>query len=259
MDEENPDAWLVAENADHFPADLDGFGWHGTMNYNGFMRPVWGWLQENPEVEGGFFGLPTDVPQFTGSEMVAAMRMFNGGVPWRALLASMLLLNSHDTARFRNVVGGNVSRHYAGMGLLLTYPGVPSIFAGDEIGLGGAWGEDSRRTINWEDRSKWDEVFHLKVKSLVAIRRASHALAYGGLRWVAAHDEYISYLRESDQESILIIVSRSATSFQINLSELGYEVEEVLSGPGLIGSDISFRSEGPEVSIVKLRALRKNY
>jgi len=259
MDEENPDAWLVAENADHFPADLDGFGWHGTMTYNGFMRPVWGWLQENPEVEGGFFGLPTNVPQFTGSEMVAAMRMFNGGVPWRALVASMLLLNSHDTARFRNVVGGNVSRHHAGMGLLLTYPGVPSIFAGDEIGLGGAWGEDSRRTINWEDRSRWDEAFHLKVKSLVAIRRASHALAYGGLRWVAAHDEYISYLRESDKESILIIVSRSATSIQINLSELGYEVEEVLSGPGLIGSDISFRSEGPEVSIVKLRALRKNY
>jgi alpha-glucosidase len=36
MDQANPDAWLVAENADFFADDLDGFGWHGTMNYNGF-------------------------------------------------------------------------------------------------------------------------------------------------------------------------------------------------------------------------------
>ena len=44
LQESNSQAWLVAENADHFPSDLDGFGWHGTMNYNGFMRPIWGWL-----------------------------------------------------------------------------------------------------------------------------------------------------------------------------------------------------------------------
>jgi len=41
----------------------------------------------------------------------------------------MTLLDSHDTARFRNVVGRDQTRHLVGMGLLLTYPGVPSIFA----------------------------------------------------------------------------------------------------------------------------------
>lgn len=235
MDIENPDAWLVAENADHFPADLDGFGWHGTMNYNGFMRPVWGWLQQNPEIEGGFFGLPTSVPQFTGEQMVAAMQMFNGGIPWRALVASMLLLDSHDTARFRNVVGGDVDRHLAGMGLLMTYPGVPSIFAGDEIGLRGAWGEDSRRTINWSDRSNWDHEFFAEVKELVAIRRTSHALAYGGLRWVDLKDDYIAYLRESKKEALLIIVARKATKIDIDLSAYGYELENSVYGPKLEG------------------------
>ncbi len=235
MDIENPDAWLVAENADHFPADLDGFGWHGTMNYNGFMRPVWGWLQQNPEIEGGFFGLPTSVPQFTGEQMVAAMQMFNGGIPWRALVASMLLLDSHDTARFRNVVGGDVDRHLAGMGLLMTYPGVPSIFAGDEIGLRGAWGEDSRRTINWSDRSNWDHEFFAEVKELVAIRRTSHALAYGGLRWVDLKDDYIAYLRESKKEALLIIVARKATKIDIDLSTYGYELENSVYGPKLEG------------------------
>jgi len=257
MDQENPDAWLVAENADHFPVDLDGFGWHGTMNYNGFMRPVWGWLQEDPEVVGGFFGLPTDVPQFTGREMVSAMQMFNGGVPWRALVASMLLLNSHDTARFRSVVGGNVERHYAGMGLLLTYPGVPSIFAGDEIGLRGAWGEDSRRTINWEDRSDWDNEFLSRVKQLTTIRRNSHALAYGGLRWVAIADDHVAYLRESVEESLLILVARAKTRIDIDLASIGYAIDSVLIGEQVLGSVLALETSGPDVLILKLRDFSK--
>ena len=253
MDKENPDAWLVAENADHFPADLDGFGWHGTMNYNGFMRPVWGWLRDDPDVEYGFFGLPTSVPEFTGPQMVAAMKMFNAGIPWRSLVASMLLLNSHDTARFRNVVGGDVNRHISGMGLLLTYPGVPSIFAGDEIGLRGAWGEDSRRTINWENKAGWDNRFHSQVKALVEIRRKSDALAFGGLRWIQVKDDYVAYLRESKEESVLVVVTRQATTVDFKLSPFGYQIESALYGREIAGSAIDFQSSIPEVGIWRLK------
>lgn len=253
MDEENPDAWLVAENADHFPADLDGFGWHGTMNYNGFMRPVWGWLQNNPEVEGGFFGLPTSVPQFSGNQMVSAMNMFNAGIPWRALVASMLLLDSHDTARFRSVVGGDFKRHIAGIGLLMTYPGVPSIFAGDEIGTRGAWGEDSRRTIDWADHSKWDLEFFSLVKELVSIRRTSDALAYGGLRWLKVEDDYIAYLRESKKETLLIIITRKATRVELDLADHGYEIDVLLYGPVILGQEVHFNSAAAEVGIWRLK------
>ena len=31
----------------------------------------------------------------------------------------------------------------------MTTPGVPMVFAGDEIGLEGDWGEDARRTMPW--------------------------------------------------------------------------------------------------------------
>ena len=256
MDEVNPDAWLVAENADNFPSDLDGFGWHGTMNYNGFMRPIWGWLKENPKVEGGFFGLPTSLPRFTGGEMVAAMTQFNSGIPWRALMASMLLLNSHDTARFRNVVGGNVDRHFAGMGLLLTYPGVPSIFAGDEIGLQGAWGEDARRTINWDHQEDWDLPFLERVRKLVKIRRSSDALAYGGLRWVTINNDHVAYLRESKKESVLVIVARRKSEIEIDLSPFGYKFEKNLYGPVARGNSIRFATTCADVGIWRLANTR---
>jgi len=249
MDETNPDAWLVAENADHFPADLDGLGWHGTMNYNGFMRPIWGWLQHQPEVEGGFFGLPTGLPDFSAREMVTAMREFNAGIPWRSLTASMLLLNSHDTARFRNVVGGDVDRHLAGVGLLLTYPGVPSIFAGDEIGLRGAWGEDARRTINWENQTDWDLDFLTRMKELIALRKKSHALAHGGLRWIAAENNVVVFLRESNSENLLVLISRGSASVKIDLSAYGYSRADSLYGDRARGSKFTIKTDSASFRI----------
>ena len=230
MDETNPDAWLVAENADNFPNDLDGFGWHGTMNYNGFMRPVWGWLSKNPNTQGGFFGLPTDVPSFGGAALVESMVQFNANIPWRALSASMILLDSHDTARFRNVVNGDRGRHFAAMGLLMTYPGVPSIFAGDEIGLEGAWGEDARRTIPWDKRESWDNKFLGLVTALVHLRRNSQALSDGGLRFIAAENDYVAYLRESANESLLVIVNREVCNISINLTEYDFVIDESIIG-----------------------------
>ena len=179
-----------------------------TMNYNGFMRPIWGWLKNEPEVDGGFFGVPISIPSFNGPQMVAAMRGFSAGIPWRCFVSSMLLLDSHDTARFRNVVGDDGARHIAGMGLLLTYPGVPSIFAGDEIGLKGAWGEDARRTIDWSGNG-WDEGFLAEVKKIIAIRRRHQAFAEGGLRWVQVSDDSVAYLRESKKERILVVDRKS--------------------------------------------------
>jgi alpha-glucosidase len=230
FDEANPDAWLVAENADHFPSDLDGFGWHGTMNYTGFMRPVWGWLQNNAEIEHGFFGVPTPIPNFSGSEMINAMQEFSSAIPWKCFVSSMVLLDSHDTARFRNVVGRDHARHIAGMGLLLTYPGVPSIFAGDEIGVEGAWGEDARRTIDWSKRT-WEFGLFDEIKKLVRIRRDSHALSHGGLRWIIRGDDAIGFLRESQEERLLVIVTRAKA--KIKLGTLAQDAE-VLYGPRLI-------------------------
>jgi alpha-glucosidase len=243
MQEVDPDSWLVAENGDFVASDLNGLGWQGAMNYQGFLRPFWNWMNRNPEITGGFQGLPFAMPKIDGKQFVESMQEFNASIPWRSLTASMLILDSHDTARFRTVVLGDRSAHEAAMTMLLTYPGVPSIFAGDEIGLEGSWGEDSRRTINWEDRSGWDLGFLDSVKKLVKLRKERDALINGGLRWVAVEKDYLAYLRESKSEAILVFISRTAAKAEIDLSQYGYSVAETLYGQVSKGNKLKINSK----------------
>jgi alpha-glucosidase len=242
MAEVNPQTWLVAENGDFDANDLNGLGWQGAMNYQGFMRPFWNWINRNPEITGGFQGLPFEMPKITGKQLVASMKEFNSSIPWRSLTASMMLLDSHDTARFRTVVMGDKKAHIAAMTMMLTYPGVPSIFAGDEIGLEGSWGEDARRTINWNDQSGWDIEFFSQVKELVRLRRSHDALINGGLRWVAVADDYLVYLRESKKHSILVFISRGPVKATVDISSFGYLVTKTLYGQEVKGEIFSVDS-----------------
>lgn len=238
MDETNPEAWLVAENGDFFASDLDGTGWHGAMNYQGFMRPLWNWINGNNQIGGGFQGLPFEMPKINGHQLVNSMKQFNASVPWRSVVASMVLLDSHDTARFRTVVSGDVDAHLSAMTMLLTYPGVPSIYAGDEIGLEGTSGEDGRRTINWENRSAWDHEFLKEVKKLVAIRKENDAFVNGGLRWLAVENDYVIFSRQSKKQHIIVFVSR--TGVEVDIKDFEFKISKTLYGIKQKGKTLNF-------------------
>ena len=253
MQEVNPDTWLVAENGDFIASDLDGLGWQGAMNYQGFMRPFWNWINRNPEITGGFQGLPFAMPKINGKQLVASIQEFNSTIPWRSLTASMMLLDSHDTARFRTVVLGDISAHKTAMTMMLSYPGVPSIFAGDEIGVEGSWGEDARRTINWGDRSGWDLEFFAEVKKLVKLRKSQDALINGGLRWISVENDYVAYLRESKKQTLLVLVSRGPINTTIDLSTYGYKVAKTLYGHEVKGEIFSIASDSAVQGIWELK------
>jgi alpha-glucosidase len=143
------------------------------------------------------------------------------------------------------------------MTLLLTYPGVPSIFAGDEIGLEGSSGEDSRRTINWEDQSSWDTTFFSEVKKLVSIRKKHDALINGGLRWVLVEDDCLAFLRESKKETMLVFISRGKVKTSIDLAKHCYVVKESLHGISGIGSTISIETDKPTQGVWVLESSQK--
>ncbi len=204
-------ALLIAEHGHDFRRDLSVRGWHGVMNYSGFLRPLWTWLlRDDPhgEQQDQFWGVPVGVPRRDGTGAFASLRQFRAGVPWETMLHSWNLLDSHDTARFRTIAG-TAARHLVGVGLQMTLPGVPMLFAGDEIGLEGAWGEDARRTMPWSKSETWDHAFLDEVRSLVALRRSSETLARGGLRYLHVSADAISFVRETRDERLLVLAARA--------------------------------------------------
>jgi alpha-glucosidase len=226
-EETREDALIVAEHFHDFRPDLQGDGWHGVMNYAGFLLPVWTWLESAPRA---VFGVDFKLPERTGREAVAAMRTYRSGVPWQSVLHSWALLDSHDLARFRSVAGSR-ERQLVGIGLQMTTPGVPMVFAGDELGLEGEWGEDGRRTMPWDAPERWDNALFDAYRELIALRRSSEALARGGLRYAHVGEDAIAYLRESAGERLLVLAARAAHApVRLPLAALGARALETLVG-----------------------------
>lgn len=225
---EGEDRLLIAEHGHDAGADLDGDGWHGTMNYTALCRPVWSWLADD-SFDRGLFSDPAGLPRIGGRQMVATMRSFTARMPWRSFLHSWPLLGSHDTARIRSVVGGP-DRQIAAAALLFTLPGTPMVFAGDEIGAEGLWGEDSRTPFPWDARDTWDRTVFDAYQALIRLRRDEDALADGGLRWVGIDDDVVAFLRETASERLLIAVARSQASLVLPAHRLGLGTAERLWG-----------------------------
>jgi alpha-glucosidase len=136
------------------------------------------------------------------------MRRFRAGVPWPVTLHSWTLLDSHDTPRFRTAVGTR-ELQLVGVGLQMTTPGVPLVFAGDELGLEGKWGEDGRRTMPWAQEASWDGALLDGYRRLAALRRSSPALRHGGIRYVHVSADAVCYLRETRDEQLLCLAARA--------------------------------------------------
>ncbi len=202
------DPLVIGEHNHDASGDLDGDGWHGTMNYSGFSWPVWSWLRD-PASPARAFGRPLPVPRRTGGAVVATFRAWHAAFGWRATSQSWNILGSHDSARIRTLVG-SPEVHRVAAGLQFTLPGVPMVFAGDEIGLEGVNGEDSRRTMPWDRRDGWDTATLTAYSDLARLRRSYAALRRGALRWAHVDDDTIAYVRELADQRLLVVARRAA-------------------------------------------------
>jgi alpha-glucosidase len=222
MNELGGDLWLLAEHCYDASQDLDGDGWHGVMAYQWFTRPLWGWLK-GPEPRSLMAAV--ELIDLDGATMAASMRSLAANVSWDARNASMTMLDSHDTARFRTVVDGNPVRHLVGLVALFTMPGVPTIFAGSEVGVEGDSMDTGRVPFPWDDLDE-DDAFLGHVRTLVEMRRTTVTLQRGALRWIDASADSVTYVRETDREIILVHLVRARTDdVHLALDDIGVPPE----------------------------------
>lgn len=205
--EEAPHAYLIGENFFDGSPQLQGDELDATMNYRGFSLPLLHWLVGydnaqgwNPQVADPF-KLPTDA-------LISQWKAFLAAIPWQIATQQFNLLGSHDTPRIETIVQGNEVVARIATTLLFTYPGVPSVYFGDEIGLAGGRDPDNRRCMPWNTQ-EWNQERRAFYQKLILERRTSPALRGGGLQHLYAAGDTLAYLREAAEERLLIVARRA--------------------------------------------------
>lgn len=120
------------------------------------------------------------------------------------------IISSHDTPRFLTLCGGNKDRFKLAVVFQFTFPGVPLIYYGDEIGMEGDADPDCRRPMPW-DESGWDMELLDLYKFLIGIRKEYKSLTNGTYRnlRVLRSKDILAFRRDSLQESLIVVMNIS--------------------------------------------------
>jgi neopullulanase len=155
---------------------------------------------------------------------------------------------NHDTTRFAGAAGATPEKLKLAFGLTLTTRGIPELYYGDEIGMSGGgdpdnrkdfpggWPEDAQNAFTTEGRTPDQKSIFEYVQSLLKLRREHGALRGGKLWHLAADDTSYIFLRESDEEKLVIAFHDGMSAKAVELSLQGTPAQAAASISPLFGS-----------------------
>ena len=195
--EENPEAILIGEvweSANHW---LDGTIFDSAMNYD-FRKHCKRFFGDESE----------DARQF--DSRVTDMRM---RYRRQTVYAQLNVLDTHDVSRFLSECGENIANYKLAVVFLMTFPGMPSIFYGDEKGVTGILEEEYRRPMPWNDDSNLFSFF----QRLIMFRKKEEVLRRGDYRTVCAEEGSRLYVYErfTGEDCLRIIINMEKKSVDI--------------------------------------------
>jgi len=188
----NPEAYIVGEIWEEAGPWLQGDEFDGVMNYR-YQKAC-----------GAFFaGESIEVLQFD-SRLAQLRREYSDDVN-----ASLLnLLDSHDTERFLTMCKGDVPSWKLGLLFHMTYPGVPMLYYGDEVGMTGGKDPACRGTMVWDPARQNRDMLEY-TRRIVRLRRSLPVLRHGGFTTLLtdADRSLYAYMRRTNSSSAIVVLN----------------------------------------------------
>lgn len=225
--EANPNAIIIAEHYGDPTPWLQGDEWDTVMNYDAFMEPVTWFLtgmekhsdEYRPDLEGN------------GKSFADALRYHMCSFAGPSIQCAMNELSNHDHSRFltrtNHKVGRvgqlgpqaaeeNVDKAIMRLAVLIqmTFPGAPTIYYGDEVGVCGFTDPDNRRTYPWGKEDMDLLQFH---KDIIRIHKENKVLKTGSLIGIEQGKNYISFGRFSNDEQMITIINKGNEPLTLEL------------------------------------------
>ncbi|MEP0923349.1 glycoside hydrolase family 13 protein [Leptolyngbya sp. ST-U4] len=230
----NPEAYIVGEVWGDSRQWLDGTQFDGVMNYL-FTGPTIAFVAGDrvlPEMAKDRDYEP--FPAIDAAQYAAKMQRLLKLYPWEIQLAQLNLLASHDTARLLSMASGDEDSVQLATLLLMTFPGAPSIYYGDEVGLPGGLDPDSRRGFPLE--ANWNLALLTCHRQLIALRHAHPALRTGNYQILGAEGMTYAFARIGSGEVLIVAVNTGTSPEKLSLEGIGSQLSrhpaELLYGLG---------------------------
>ena len=228
----NPEAYIVGEIWTDARQWLDGTQFDGVMNYL-FTGPTLAYTAKEkivmPLVETPSY---YPYPPLDAAGYAKKIQELLALYPWEIQLTQLNLLSSHDIARALSVVGEDRSSFELAVLLQMTFPGAPSVYYGDEVGLPGELDPDCRRVFPPE--GDWDRSLLHYHQSLIRLRHQHVALRTGTYHVLAAEGEGYAFARVHPEETVVVILNSGLTTQTLTLDAVsGIQMpHKVLFGTG---------------------------
>ena len=198
----DPNGWIVGEIWGDGTPWLGGDQYDSVMGYQ-FRDAVLGYVAEGKTKPSAFLD--------------RLMKVYDSYAP-QVSRNLMNLLSSHDTPRFLTLCHGDQKLALLGAALQLTWPGTPSIYYGEEIGMEGGPDPANRAGMEW-NRATDSNPFLATYRKLIALRKESKALQVGDPVALATDDAHntLAYARVFGRDVAIVIVNRSNDDQEISI------------------------------------------
>jgi len=155
---------------------------------------------------------------------------------------------NHDTARISGTPQGTLARLKLAFGLIFTVRGIPELYYGDEIGMPGGrdpdnrrdfpggWTEDPRNAFTKIGRTLEQEEIHSYVSALLSVRAQHPALRRGKLWSLASDDATYVFLRDTDEERIVVVFHADTKAREITVPVQGSPAEHATNATVIFGT-----------------------
>ncbi len=222
----NPQAYITGEIPMDASRWLAGDQFDGVMNYL-LTYGIWlyfGGKEAQQDLFGHWLSHAPDLKIDSVKDFADYVESLLKLYPRQAVLAQMNLLDSHDTARYLSILKGNKPLFLLSVLFLMTYPGAPSVYYGDEIGLDGGLDPDCRKAFPWDPQS-WDPEILAFYQQCITIRKAHPALRTGDFKTLSAEDDLLVYQLSLKEDVVVVAINRSkgARKAVVSSSELNHE------------------------------------
>ena len=242
----NPEAYIVAEIWHEAQRWLQGDQFDATMNYlvTAAALPFFSGKHLDMRIvnqAGGYQGRVRSEMSANdfADEIDRLLHLYKPEITY----SQLNLLDSHDTPRFLSCARGDQPSLKLAWLFMLTFPGAPCIYYGDEIGVDGEHDPDCRKSFPW-DESQWDHSLLDYLKSAISLRKTHPSLRRGTFTRLWSADGVYAFGRALEGESLLVALNASEEPRQIEVQYEAKKKPKVLFGQP---SDIEFERRQGQV------------